>query len=111
MSDDERVEIEKIDSSHQELLERFYFAVDLLRPQPQIFESTTPSSGRIRFAIALPVRFEKESPEQSIGIVAERQELLELGRHIVLAFEPSPEDHILSELKGIRKLLEDQRRS
>ena len=108
MNDDERVQIEKIDSSHQELLGKFYSAADLLRPQPHIFESTTPSSGRIRYAIALQVRFEEESPERSLGIVAERQGLLELGQHIVRALEPSPQDRILGELQEIRKLLENR---
>ena len=106
MSDIDRVKIEKIDSSYEALVARFALHVRLLRPQPGILESTTPSSGRTRYAIVLPVEFEKGSDESTLGIVAERQDLLELGRQIVRALDPSQEDEILAELRRIRKLME-----
>ena len=36
------------------------------------------------------------------------QTLLQVGRHIVRALDPSPQDQAVDELKEIRKLLEDQ---
>lgn len=83
--------------------------LNLEPPPPQIFETTKVEGGRVYHTLVLPVRREDGS-ERRIGIVTDYRSLLKLGRQIVQALDPSPDDQILAEMEAIRKLLEDQKR-
>ena len=75
--------------------------------EPEVVE-TKPivQEQREHHILVLPTR-NQNYKEYRIGVVADYQTLLQLGRHIVQALDPSPQDEALDELKSIRKLLED----
>ena len=100
--------VEKVDSDYGNVPETAYFRARLLRPHPRIFEPTPSPSGRVRHVLSLPVEVPGVEKQQNLVIATDYQSLLELGRQIVRALDPSPQDENLAELKAIRKLLEDQ---
>ena len=78
----------------------------LQHPLPQIFESNNLSSRRVRYALSLPIEDRPQGVGNQLSLLAERQDLLAMARHIVHALEPLPQDQALDELKEIRELLE-----
>ena len=104
MSDRIRVEKASFESVEQDT----YGLVHLQRSQPQVFETTKIEGGRSRHVLVLPTAPPKDGDDDRlIGVVADYQTLLELGRQIVQALDPSPQDQVLDELKEIRKLVGD----
>ena len=77
-------------------------------PLPQIIETTRfVDGGRVYHALVLPTK-NKDMDQFPLAIMMDYQTLLQVGRHIVRALDPSPKDQAVDELKEIRKLLEDQ---
>ena len=103
--------VEKVDSDHDNVPKTAYVRARLLRPHPRIYEPTPSPSGRVRHVLSLPVEVPGVEKQQNLVIATDYQSLLELGRQIVRALDPSPQDENLAEMKAIRKFLEDQKRS
>ena len=82
--------------------------VHLESTQPEVVE-TKPivQEQRGHYILVLSTR-DRGYGEYRIGVEADYWSLLQLGRHIVRALDPSPQDQAVDELKVIRKLLEDQ---
>ena len=97
--------VEKVDSDYDKVPSTAYFRARLLRPHPRIFEPTPSPSGRVRYVLSLLVEVMRME-EKNLAIVTDYQNLLELGRQIVRALDPSPQEENLAELKVIRELLE-----
>ena len=77
-------------------------------PLPQIFETTRfVDGGRVYHALVLQTQ-KKDMDQFPLAIMMDYQTLLQMGRDIVRALDPSPQDQALDEMKEIRKLLKNQ---
>ena len=76
---------------------------------PQIVETMKVEGGRAYHGLVLPAT-DREGRSRHIALLTDYQCLLRLGRQVVQALDPSPQDDLLAELKEIRKLLEDHQK-
>ena len=103
MSD--RIRVEK--ASFESVEQNTCGLVHLQRSQPQVFETTKiEGEDPAIFWFFRQRRRRDGDDDRLIGVVADYQTLLELGRQIVQALDPSPQDQILDEMKAVRKFLE-----
>ena len=96
-----RIPFEEADKCADEILH-------LLRPPEMIVATEKSQVGSSFHILVLPIEDQKQSGgERRLGLATMRREdLLELGRKIVQALDPSPENRILETLERIEKKLE-----